>query len=66
MHNWEFLQNAHGRWFWRHTPAAGPQTVSARDFASRAECMADAIRGVYSASRAPGRKMRDTDGQYPS
>ena len=65
MHNWEFLQNASGRWFWRHTHAVGPQTTSTRDFATRAECMADAIRGVYSASRIPDRKLRDGDSQYP-
>jgi hypothetical protein len=27
--------------------------------------MADAIRNVYSASRAPSRKMRDSDREYP-
>ncbi|MGZ5091494.1 MAG: hypothetical protein ACXWIS_16815 [Burkholderiales bacterium] len=65
MHNWEFLQNASGRWFWRHTHAVGPQTTSTRDFATRAECMADAIQGVYSASRISNRRLRDSDKQYP-
>ena len=61
MHNWEFLQNASGRWFWRHTSPVGADTTSSRDFASRAECMADAIRGVYNASRTPDRAWRLTD-----
>ena len=61
MHNWEFIQNAAGRWFWRHTNPSGPETMSSRDFATRAECMADAITGVYSAARAQGRRLRDSD-----
>jgi uncharacterized protein YegP (UPF0339 family) len=59
MHNWEFLQNASGRWFWRQTNANGTHAISSRDFSSRAECMADAITGVYKASRTPDRRWRD-------
>ena len=66
MQNWEFLQNALGRWFWRHTHANGHETTSTRDFATRAECMADAIRGVYTAARGGAeRKLRDTEKHHP-
>ena len=65
MHNWEFLQTATGRWYWRHTTQTGAETLSTRDFASRAECMADAIRGVYTASGMQGRKLRERDQQPP-
>jgi hypothetical protein len=47
MDTWQFYQDDCGMWCWKHVDAAGLATQSERCFASRTDCIADAMRHGY-------------------
>jgi hypothetical protein len=49
---WEFLQDEQARWYWRCI-SEGTSTQSDQRFASRTDCIADAMRHGY-LSGTPG------------
>jgi hypothetical protein len=50
---WDFFVDKQGRWSWRCRRSEGAEAQSKHHFASRTDCIADAIRHGYLA-REPG------------
>ena len=56
MDNWQFVQDALGYWGWQHTAGDGRLTLSPQRYASRTDCIADAMRHGYLALSEPVRE----------
>jgi hypothetical protein len=52
MDTWQFFQNDHGDWCWKHTAENGFTVDSEICFPSRTDCIADAMRHGYLAAPA--------------
>ena len=49
MDHWEFLRQSDGCWTWQHMNCAGAKRESRVSFATRADCVANAIYHGYMA-----------------
>ena len=47
MDTWQFFQNENGEWCWKHVGDDGNAMDSNKCFASRTDCIADAMRHGY-------------------
>ena len=47
MDTWQFFQNENGDWCWKHVADDGNATEGDKCFASRTDCIADAMRHGY-------------------
>jgi hypothetical protein len=47
MDTWLFYQNEAGLWCWKHTCPEGVSTDNKRCFASRTDCIVDAMKHGY-------------------
>lgn len=60
MDTWQFFQNESGEWCWKHVADSGHTLESGKCFASRTDCIADAMRHGYLA-RTPATQPRSAD-----
>jgi uncharacterized protein YegP (UPF0339 family) len=61
MDTWQFYQNDRGDWCWKHVAENGPTVESTTCYASRTDCIADAMRNGYLARTTGVRRYGSGD-----